>query len=146
MGSQRVRHDLVTEQLLQSGTSNVSWLWRLVWDCIGDNSRLFQSFAGKIRMPMLSFLLTLLTHFSLDQLCVTPETAAHQAPPSHRQRSLVGYSPWGCKEYDMTEQLKQHSIHMNELQMAYSFRMHFLCKRTFSYITHLGFLVLQNLM
>ena len=82
MGSQRVRHDLVTEQLLQSGTSNVSWLWRLVWDCIGDNSRLFQSFAGKIRMPMLSFLLTLLTHFSLDQLCVTPETAAHQAPPS----------------------------------------------------------------
>ena len=65
---------------------------------------------------------------------------------SHRQRSLVGYSPWGCKEYDMTEQLKQHSIHMNELQMAYSFRMHFLCKRTFSYITHLGFLVLQNLM
>ena len=65
---------------------------------------------------------------------------------SHRQRSLVGYSPWGCKEYDMTEQLKQHSIHMSELQMAYSFRMHFLCKRTFSYITHLGFLVLQNLM
>ena len=24
---------------------------------------------------------------------------------SHRQRSLVGYSPWGCKELDMTEQL-----------------------------------------
>ena len=23
---------------------------------------------------------------------------------SHRQRSLVGYSPWGCKEWDMTEQ------------------------------------------
>ena len=23
----------------------------------------------------------------------------------HRQRSLVGYSPWGCKESDMTEQL-----------------------------------------
>ena len=22
---------------------------------------------------------------------------------SHRQRSLVGYSPWGCKESDMTE-------------------------------------------
>ena len=21
----------------------------------------------------------------------------------HGQRSLVGYSPWGCKEYDMTE-------------------------------------------
>ena len=23
----------------------------------------------------------------------------------HEQRSLVGYSPWGCKELDMTEQL-----------------------------------------
>ena len=22
---------------------------------------------------------------------------------SHGQRSLVGYSPWGCKEWDMTE-------------------------------------------
>ena len=24
----------------------------------------------------------------------------------HGQRSLVGYSPWGCKESDMTEQLR----------------------------------------
>ena len=24
---------------------------------------------------------------------------------SHGQRSLIGYSPWGCKESDMTEQL-----------------------------------------
>jgi len=23
----------------------------------------------------------------------------------HRQRSLAGYSPWGCKELDLTEQL-----------------------------------------
>jgi len=23
--------------------------------------------------------------------------------PLHGQRSLVGYSPWGCKELDMTE-------------------------------------------
>ena len=23
---------------------------------------------------------------------------------SHGQRSLAGYSPWGCKELDMTEQ------------------------------------------
>ena len=27
---------------------------------------------------------------------------------SHGGRSLVGYSPWGCKESDMTEQL--HSL------------------------------------
>ena len=26
----------------------------------------------------------------------------------HGQRSLVGYSPWGCKELDMTEQLSTH--------------------------------------
>ena len=29
---------------------------------------------------------------------------------SHGPRSLAGYSPWGCKELDMTEQLSmQHS-------------------------------------
>ena len=27
---------------------------------------------------------------------------------SHGQRSLVGYSPWGCKESDMTERLQFH--------------------------------------
>ena len=26
----------------------------------------------------------------------------------HGQRSLAGYSPWGCKESDMTEQLTFH--------------------------------------
>ena len=25
---------------------------------------------------------------------------------SHRRRSLVGYSPWGCKESDMTKRFK----------------------------------------
>ena len=29
----------------------------------------------------------------------------------HRQRSLVGYSPWGCKELDTTE-WHTHEIHM----------------------------------
>ena len=28
---------------------------------------------------------------------------------SHGQRSLVGYSPWGRKESDMTEQLHKHT-------------------------------------
>jgi len=27
---------------------------------------------------------------------------------SHGWRSLVGYSPWGCEESDMTEQLHFH--------------------------------------
>ena len=29
---------------------------------------------------------------------------------SHGQRSLVGYSPWGCKESDTTEQLNHHHL------------------------------------
>ena len=29
---------------------------------------------------------------------------------SHGQRSLVGYSPWGCKKQDMTERLTLHHI------------------------------------
>ena len=28
----------------------------------------------------------------------------------HGQRSLMGYSPWGCKELDMTEQLSTHKV------------------------------------
>ena len=31
------------------------------------------------------------------------------------KRSLVGYSPWGLKESDMTEQLKPHHHHMLSL-------------------------------
>ena len=31
---------------------------------------------------------------------------------SHGQRSLAGYSPWGCKELDMTERLTQtHTLY-----------------------------------
>ena len=29
---------------------------------------------------------------------------------SHGQRSLVGYSPWGCKELDMTERWSTHTL------------------------------------
>ena len=32
-------------------------------------------------------------------------TAVFLPGESHGQRSLVGYSPWGCKELDTTEQL-----------------------------------------
>ena len=30
---------------------------------------------------------------------------------SHGQRSLAGYSPWGCKELDMTEVTEHARIH-----------------------------------
>ena len=33
---------------------------------------------------------------------------------SHGQRSLAGYSPWGCKESDMTEQLHFHFRHCSK--------------------------------
>ena len=32
-----------------------------------------------------------------------PPTLAFLSGESHGQRSLVGYSPWGCKQSDMTE-------------------------------------------
>ena len=31
---------------------------------------------------------------------------------SHGQRSLVGYTPWGCKKSDMTQRLNAHT-HIN---------------------------------
>ena len=46
---------------------------------------------------------------SVPGLGRSPETRAWQPTPvflpgqSHGQRSLVGYSPWGHKESDMTE-------------------------------------------
>ena len=44
-------------------------------------------------LSLLLLLLLLLSHFSRVQLCATPETAAHQAPPSlgfSRQEHRVG--------------------------------------------------------
>ena len=38
-------------------------------------------------------------------------TAVFLSGKSHRQRSLVGYSPWSCKELDMTEQLNHTHTH-----------------------------------
>ena len=37
---------------------------------------------------------------------------------SHGRRSLVGYSPWGCKELDMTEQLHFISLLLHPLQYS----------------------------
>ena len=57
----------------------------------------------------LSLLLLLLSHFSHVQLCVTPETAAHQAPPSlgfSRQEHWSGLpfpSPMHESESEVTQ-------------------------------------------
>ena len=47
-------------------------------------NRNYVKFKNKIKIKIFnkSLLLLLLSHFSRVQLCVTPETAAHQAPPS----------------------------------------------------------------
>ena len=37
---------------------------------------------------------------------------------SHGQRSLAGYSPWGCKELDMTSTKPQHTYDRNEHQQS----------------------------
>ena len=40
---------------------------------------------------------------------------------SHGQRSLAGYSPWGCKELDITERLsmstREMGIHRSAVEM-----------------------------
>ena len=33
---------------------------------------------------------------------------------SHGQRSLLGYSPWGCKESDMIEHARKHTMTYKE--------------------------------
>ena len=42
------------------------------------------------------------------------------------QRSLVGYSSWGCKKLDMTEQLSLHMHHMQACLDKYILPVHFL--------------------
>ena len=39
----------------------------------------------------------------------------------HRQRSLAGHSPWGCKELDMTEQLT-HEVGQSQLISLHIFQ------------------------
>ena len=43
---------------------------------------------------------------------------------SHGQRSLVGYSPWGRKESDMTERLHFHFSQFSRLVVSYSLWSH----------------------
>ena len=58
----------------------VKALFSVYWICIWANS-LCQLFSEHIEIPGKELLL-LLSHFSRVQLCVTPQTAAHQAPLS----------------------------------------------------------------
>ena len=47
-------------------------------------------------------------------------TPAFLPGESHGQRSLVGYSPWGCKESDMTAVTLAH-IHVSSYRKTQTF-------------------------
>ena len=59
----------------------------------------FMSFSSQIFCPCFYGAVCLLLHFLLQP---TPVVLLGK---SHGQRSVVGYSPWGCKESDTTEPL-----------------------------------------
>ena len=42
---------------------------------------------------------------------------------SHGQRSLVSYSPWGCKELDTTERLTHTYTYTHTHRVTYMFRV-----------------------
>ena len=50
---------------------------------------------------------------------------------SHRQRSLVGYRPWGHKESDMTEVTEQAHLHQETWSIRY---LKILCSGFISYL------------
>ena len=53
----------------------------------------------------------------------------------HGQRSLVGYSPWGCKESDTTEQLStQFQVYSKVIQLYIYMYLLF-----FKFFSHLGY-------
>ena len=46
---------------------------------------------------------------------------------SHGQRSLGGYSPWGCKELGMTEATEHtDSTHVSNRQLTTSMQVHYM--------------------
>ena len=54
-----------------------------------------------------------------DLPLLTSPTPVFLPGESHGQRSLVGYSPWGRKESDMTEQLSLTGSHVFRVTLSY---------------------------
>ena len=98
MGSQRVGHGSVTDTFTSSPSSTLALKIQksLSWEriCLQCRRPRFYSWVGKI-----------------------PWRRKWQPTPvflpgeSHGQRSLVGYSPWGCKELDTTEATEHTHMH-----------------------------------
>ena len=45
------------------------------------------------------------------------------AGESHRERSLAGYSPWGCKESDMTKHKYPQALLGEKLEESLEYRL-----------------------
>ena len=83
-------------------------MWQPEWAAsLGENGNMnmYMYMCGSVPVPLL---------FTWKLLIVSAITYTWQPTPvflpgkSHGQRSLLGYSLWGCKESDTTEQLHFH--------------------------------------
>ena len=76
--------------------------------CRGTSASCISGFKSNFALPGNRF--HLITRQSLiNSMCWEWQTTPVFSPgESHGQRSLAGYSPWGCKESDMTERLSLH--------------------------------------
>ena len=61
-------------------------------------------------------------------------TAVFLPGESHGQRNVVGCSPWGCKESDITEQLSKHSSRQKRL-LSPALQLYSLCLTVFFFKT-----------
>ena len=64
----------------------------------------------------------------------------------HGQRSLVGYSPWGCKESDTTEQLHSCIRLYLPLRDVYNCMYRYMCMHVYAYVymhTHICVSIFQ---
>ena len=57
---------------------------------------------------------------SLEEEVATHSSSLVLPGDSHGQRSLVGYSPWGCKESDRTEYVHPHAEDHQSLALCLS--------------------------
>ena len=62
---------------------------------------------------------------------------------SHGQRSLAGYSPWGCKASDTTKQLSTHILQSRKKNLSYN--LFSKLDVALAFYLFLSFLVLGNL-
>ena len=88
-------HYFLTKKYMQNSFDSLSWHLTGLSLPVGSNSTCFQTDMNLLSVSQVDgcVLLLLLSRFSRVRLCATPQTAAHQAPPSlgfSRQDTGVG--------------------------------------------------------